>query len=74
MAIIRDKFGNVVTETRKKTLLEIMQDAAGIPQEEHIKADKVNCIKRKIEELEAKAQAKAIAEEQIGQQAGEIDG
>jgi hypothetical protein len=55
MAIIRDKFGNIVTETTKKTLLQIAQDAAGIPIAEQVGTDKVNCIKKKLEDLAAKA-------------------
>jgi hypothetical protein len=69
MAITRDKFGNIVTEDTKKTLLQIAQDAAGIPVAEQVGVDKVNCIKKKLEDLEAKAKLKSQQQTE-----GSIDG
>lgn len=59
MAIIRDKHGTIVTETSRKTLLQVAQDAAGIPAAEQVGNDKVNCVKKKLEDLSLKAKARA---------------
>lgn len=58
MAITRDKFGNIVTETSRKTLLQVAQDAAGIPVAEQVGADKVNCIQKKLSDLDLKAKSR----------------
>lgn len=64
MAIVRDRLGNIIAATTNKTYLQIAQDAAGIPEEEQVGAEKVNCIKRKLEELKAKAETDAKKEQQ----------
>ena len=64
MAITRDRFGNIISEVNRKSLLEVAQDAAGIAADMQVSAKDVNCIKKKLDDLAL--QAKDVANNQLG--------